>query len=62
MSIEPPDLSDDVLDPLLEEIESQHSTITELRDLINKIYDGNCNLETASIIAANYIPALKAKE
>lgn len=35
--------------------------IAELEDLIDKIYEGGCNLETASIIAANYIPPTRGQ-
>jgi len=41
--------ADATMDKLEAENEALHS-------LINKIYGDHCNLETASIIAANYIP------
>ena len=39
-------------------MDSQHyqARAKELESLVNKIYNGDCSLTTASIIAANFIP------
>jgi len=39
-----------------QDIESLQARAKELESLVNKIYNGDCSLTTASIIAANFIP------
>ena len=45
-----------LLDESLTAIESLQARAKELESLVNKIYNGDCSLTTASIIAANFIP------
>jgi len=43
-------------DMVVDAIESLQARAKELESLVNKIYNGDCSLTTASIIAANFIP------
>lgn len=56
------DKLDDLLVDAQEEVEQLGVRVEELEGLIDNIYNSDCNLATASIIAANLIPPQQEKD